>query len=123
MASPYNPAQAARRASRVLVARSSNRMKRADRGLFGGAVKQFGNQISHSVRHSRRTWNVNVQKKRLWSEALGRRVRVTLTTRVLRTIDRMGGLDEYLLATRDAKIDSRFGLELKGAVRAAKDKQ
>ena len=109
-------------AKRVAVAHSTNKMARADRGLFGGTTKQFGNQISHSVRHSRRTWAPNTHAKNLWSDALGRRVRVKLTAGVLRTIDFKGGLDSYLLQTRDDKIDSRFGLELKAAVRAARAK-
>ncbi len=107
---------------RVAVGHSTNKMARADRGLFGGTTKQFGNQISHSVRHSRRTWAPNTFAKRLWSDALGRWVRVALTAGVLRTIDTKGGLDGYLLETRDDKIDSRFGLELKQAVKAARAK-
>ncbi len=108
---------------RVSVAHSTNRMARADRGLFGGTIKLFGNQISHSVRHSRRTWAPNVHAKRLWSDSLGKRVRIALTANVLRTIDSKGGLDNYLLETSDAKIDSRFGLELKRAVQQARQKQ
>lgn len=107
-------------AARVQVARSQNKLARADRGLFGGTTKLFGNQISHSVRHSRRTWSPNVQSKRLWSDALNRMVRVKLVTSVLRTIDTKGGLDNYLIESKDKKIDSRFGLELKQAVKAAR---
>lgn len=92
---------------------------RAQRGLYGGKTKLFGNQISHSVRHTRRTWKPNVQKKRVWSDALGRHVRMQLTTHVLRTIDFHGGLDNYLLQTSDQKIGSRWGSQLKVAVAAA----
>ena len=99
---------------------TKNKLARADRGLFGQTTKLFGNQISHSVRHSRRTWAPNTISKRLWSDALDRRIRVTLTANVLRTIDLKGGLDNYLLETKNAKIDSRFGLELKQAVLRAK---
>lgn len=61
-----------------------------------------------------------MQRKRLWSDALGRHVRIHLTTAVLRTIDFYGGLDNYLLQTSDRKIDSVLGSQLKEAVRAAK---
>jgi large subunit ribosomal protein L28 len=94
-------------------------LSRAQRGLYGGKTKLFGNKISHSVRHSRRTWSPNVHSKRLWSEALNRIVRVKLTCAVLRTIDFYGGLDQYLLQTSDKKIDSVFGLQLKAAVKNA----
>lgn len=92
-------------------------LKRAQRGLYGGATKQFGNQISHSMRHSRRTWSPNVHSKRLWSDALERKVRVRLTANVLRTIDQYGGLDNYLLKTPNRKIDSEFGEQLKRAIK------
>lgn len=81
----------------------------------------FGNMISHSVRHSRRFWKPNVQRKRLWSDALGIRIRLHVTTSVLKTIDLYGGLDNYLLQTADSKIDSVFGSQLKAAVRAARN--
>jgi large subunit ribosomal protein L28 len=107
-------------AQRVHVGHSTNKLARADRGLFGGTTKMFGNQISHSVRHSRRTWSPNVHSKRLWSDALNCRVRVKVTAGVLRTIDIKGGLDNYLLESKDKKIDSRFGFELKDAVKTAR---
>lgn len=42
--------------------------------------------------------------KRLWSGYLGRNIRIRVTTRVLRTIDKSGGLDEYLLGEKAARI-------------------
>ena len=97
-------------------------LARAQRGLYGGKTRQFGNQKSHSMRHSRRSWAPNVQSKRLWSEALQRRLRVRVTAHVLRTIDARGGLDNYLLETSDRKIDSRLGVQIKEAVRRARDR-
>lgn len=42
--------------------------------------------------------------KRLWSAALDDYVRVRVQARVLRTIDKVGGLDEYLLGDKAARI-------------------
>jgi hypothetical protein len=42
--------------------------------------------------------------KRLYSHALNRHVRVKVATRVLRTIDKSGGLDEYLVGDKPARI-------------------
>ena len=42
--------------------------------------------------------------KRLYSHALDRYVRVKVATRVLRTIDKSGGLDEYLVGEKPARI-------------------
>jgi large subunit ribosomal protein L28 len=40
----------------------------------------------------------------LYSEALGRFLRVRITARVLRTVDKCGGLDEYLLGEKPGRI-------------------
>jgi large subunit ribosomal protein L28 len=53
---------------------------------------------------TRRYWRPNVQRKRIWSESLGSFIKVRVTTRVLRTIDKCGGLDEYLLGEKAARI-------------------
>lgn len=42
--------------------------------------------------------------KRLFSHALNRHVRVKVATRVLRTIDKSGGLDEYLVGEKPARV-------------------
>lgn len=55
-----------------------------------GARPGFGNNVSHSHRRTRRRFAVNVQAKRYWVPSLGRHVRLTLTPRAIRTIDRRG---------------------------------
>eukprot|EP00299_Pterocystis_sp_00344_P005714 c17454_g1_i1.p1 GENE.c17454_g1_i1~~c17454_g1_i1.p1 ORF type:complete len:152 (-),score=28.49 c17454_g1_i1:15-470(-) len=77
---------------------------RASRGLYHGKGIMFGCQVSHSMRHTRRTWKPNVQSKRLWSDILNRFIHFNVTTNVLRTIDKKGGLDSYLLKTDDAVL-------------------
>jgi large subunit ribosomal protein L28 len=53
---------------------------------------------------TRRYWRPNVHSKRLWSESLGSFVKIRITTRVLRTVDKCGGLDEYLLGEKAQRI-------------------
>ncbi|EIW79575.1 hypothetical protein CONPUDRAFT_106160 [Coniophora puteana RWD-64-598 SS2] len=73
--------------------------KRAQQGLFHGKQKLSGNNVPFSLKKTRRTWLPNVQHKRIPSEALGG-VRVKVTTRALRCIEKHGGLDNYLLNTK-----------------------
>jgi len=85
--------------------------KQSDKGLYGGSRLQFGNNISERTEtKSRRKWHVNVKRKALFSKALNRRVRVRVTTRVMRTIDKVGGLDEYLLGEKSTRIKD-LGME------------
>eukprot|EP00026_Physarum_polycephalum_P013963 Phypoly_transcript_14425.p1 GENE.Phypoly_transcript_14425~~Phypoly_transcript_14425.p1 ORF type:complete len:170 (+),score=11.07 Phypoly_transcript_14425:235-744(+) len=88
-------------------------MKRAQRGLYGGKRIMFGNTISHSERRHRRSWKPNVQMIRLYSELLETNIRFRMTTFVLRQVDKMGGIDRYLLYTPNEKLDSELGVKLK----------
>lgn len=89
--------------------------KRADHGLYGGQVIGFGNQISEMKNKSSRTWLPNVVSKKLWSESLNRFVKMRLTTRVLKTITKEGGLDNYVTKEKAARIKElgQFGWKLK----------
>ncbi|KAM0794729.1 ribosomal L28 family-domain-containing protein, partial [Usnea florida] len=85
--------------------------KQSNTGLYGGAIIQFGNKVSEQNAHkSRRVWRPNIHSKRLWSDSLGHFVRVKVQARVLRTITKCGGLDEYLLGEKPARI-KELGLE------------
>ena len=59
--------------------------------------------MSHSERKTRRSWKPNVHKKRLWSEELSEHVQFNVTCYALKCIDKAGGLDNYLLRTKDLK--------------------
>ena len=65
----------------------------------------FGNNVSKKNEiKTRRRFNLNIQHKKLYSKGLNRRIRVRLTAKVLRTIDKVGGLDEYLLGHKPARL-------------------
>jgi large subunit ribosomal protein L28 len=38
-----------------------------------GKGPQFGNNVSHSMRHTKRRWNVNIQRTRLMVDGVERR--------------------------------------------------
>ena len=59
-----------------------------------------GNNVSHANNKSRRRYLPNLQSRRLFSEALGETVRLRIAMSTLRTIEKRGGLDGYLLAAR-----------------------
>ncbi|KAK4163050.1 hypothetical protein QBC43DRAFT_320460 [Cladorrhinum sp. PSN259] len=74
-------------------------------GLYGSATIRFGNKVSNKNEiKTRRNWKPNVQHKNLFSQSLGVFVRTRVTARVLRTIDKAGGLDEYLLGIKPQRI-------------------
>jgi large subunit ribosomal protein L28 len=63
-----------------------------------------GNNVSHANNKTRRRFLPNIQSRRLFSEALGETVRLKIAASTLRTIEKRGGLDGYLLGERDADL-------------------
>ena len=70
-----------------------------------GKGPQFGHNVSHSNRKTGRRFEPNLQRATLYSELLRRRVPLRVCTRALRSVQRRGGLDAFLLATDDAKLE------------------
>ena len=56
-------------------------MGRLKRGLYGGKEVRFGNHVSFSNRKTRRRWNPNVQKKKMYSELLDKDFKYQLLRR------------------------------------------
>ena len=81
-----------------------------------GTETRFGRNVSHSNAKTNRRFEPNIQRATLYSDALRRKISLRVTTRALRSVQRKGGLDVYLLATADAKL-APVGLKLKRRVR------
>ena len=63
-----------------------------------------GNKVSHSNRKTRRKFLPNLQPITLSSEALKRTIKFRIATKTLRTVDFKGGLDNFLIDARAAKL-------------------
>ena len=64
-----------------------------------------------------RTWEPNVQRKRLDSAILGQTIKMKVTTKALRCIKKAGGLDEYIRTTKDDALGV-FGRKLRSEMAA-----
>jgi large subunit ribosomal protein L28 len=90
------------------------RSNRSERGLYDGKDIRTGNNLSFSMKSTKRTFKPNVFKKRVYSEILDEMIQFHLTTSALRSIDKAGGLDNYLLTSRH--ITSGEGLAAKNRI-------
>ena len=63
-----------------------------------------GNNVSHAHNRTRRRFLPNLHDKALLSEALGRMVRLRVSASAIRTVERHGGLDAYLMKTPDDRL-------------------
>src|ERR1700733_943833 len=69
-----------------------------------GKKPHYGNSVSHANNKTRRRWEPNLQMCSFPSEILGKMVPLRLTTNGIRTVEHNGGLDAWLLGTRDNRL-------------------
>lgn len=117
----YPPIRFAKLSSLWIKPKNSSRPRRFEHGLFGNAHIFKGFTVSFSDKRTRRFWKPNAIKLRLYSETLDKRIRIRSTAAVLRTIDRMGGLDNYLLKTPPQALHSKFGRILREIIMEMRD--
>ena len=70
---------------------------------------------------TKRMWHPNVQKKHYYSNILGSKLKLRVTTAAMKCIDKAGGFDSYIYHTPDYKLDSRLGVALKQRMHAIID--
>lgn len=63
-----------------------------------------GNNVSHSNVKTRRRFDVNLCNVTLASDALGQKFKVRIAAKTLRTVDFKGGLDGFLMGTKNHKL-------------------
>jgi len=78
----------------------------ARRCAVTGKGVQTGNNVSHANNKTRRRFLPNLQETSLFSESLGRNVRLRVSTNGLRSIEHKGGLDAYLIGTAGSTLDT-----------------
>ena len=68
--------------------------------LTGKAVLT-GNNVSHAHNKTRRRYLPNLQHVSLLSDALGQSLRLRVTAHAIRTVEKRGGIDAFLLKAKD----------------------
>ncbi len=63
-----------------------------------GKKTEVGMNVSHSMRHTKRTFLPNLQKLKFHSDILDRDFSLRISTAGLRTLTKHGGLDAYVMA-------------------------
>ena len=71
-----------------------------------------GNNVSHAKNRTKRRFLPNLQNISFLSEKLGKKVQLKVAASTIRTVEKKGGLDEYLMNTSNTKLASA-GLKLK----------
>ncbi len=69
-----------------------------------GKGRQVGHNVSHANNKTKRTFLPNLQNVTLLSESLGKGVSLRVSTHGLRSVEHVGGLDNWLTKTSDEKL-------------------
>ncbi|KAH7320287.1 hypothetical protein B0I35DRAFT_408966 [Stachybotrys elegans] len=79
--------------------------KQSNRGLYAQARIRFGHNVAEKHNNkTRRFWRPNIHVKVFYLPSLGAKIKTRLTLRVLKTIRKEGGLEEYVLKSKPARI-------------------
>ena len=66
-----------------------------------GKSPMSGNNVSHSQRHTKRRFLPNLQEKSMFSETLNRMISLRLSTTAMRTVDKFGGFDAFMINVKN----------------------
>lgn len=80
---------------------------------------QVGHNVSHANNKTKRRFLPNLVNVTLISDALGRSVRLRVSTNALRSVEHRGGLDAFLIKASTNELSQRAVL-LKREIEAAK---
>jgi large subunit ribosomal protein L28 len=58
--------------------------------VISGVSRQSGHRVSHAKNRTKHVFKANIQSKKLFLPELGRSVRLKVSTRMIRTIDKLG---------------------------------
>lgn len=72
-----------------------------------GKGRQVGHNVSHANNKTKRTFLPNLQNVTLISDVLARGVKLRVSMNGLRSVEHVGGLDNWLVKTTDDKLSLR----------------
>ena len=72
-----------------------------------GTGPMSGNNVSHAMNKTRRRFEPNLCNVTLASDVLGQNYKLRITAATLRTVDFKGGLDTFLMGTKNSKLTDK----------------
>src|SRR6201989_1840117 len=72
-----------------------------------GKGRQVGHHVSHANNKTKRPFLPTLQNVTLISDALGQSVKLRVSTHGLRSVEHVGGLDNWLLKTNNDKLSTK----------------
>lgn len=86
-----------------------------------GKGRLTGNNVSHANNRTKRVFLPNLQHVTLLSETLDRGFKFRVSTNGLRSVEHNGGLDNWLLKTKDEKLSANARKVKRDLIKAQKE--
>ena len=66
-----------------------------------------GNNVSHAKNRTKRRFVPNLQKITFTSDKLGQKIQLKVAASTIRTVEKKGGLDDFLVSTPNSKLPEK----------------
>ena len=71
---------------------------------ISGKKPMTGNNVSHANNRTKRRFMPNLQNVKLYSGTLQKYINLNITVRTMKTVEKNGGLDSYLIKTSNKNL-------------------
>ena len=71
---------------------------------ISGKKPMSGNNVSHANNRTKRRFIPNLQNVKLYSGTLQKYINLNITVRTMKTVEKNGGLDSYLIKTSNKNL-------------------
>ena len=71
---------------------------------ISGKKPMSGNNVSHANNRTKRRFIPNLQNVKLYSRTLQKYINLNITVRIMKTVEKNGGLDTYLIKTSNKNL-------------------
>ena len=79
-----------------------------------------GNNVSHAVNKTKRRFLPNLQNVSFFSEILNKKVRLKVSSKGIKTVEKKGGIDNYVITSKNSTLAPEV-VKLKKLIESRKD--
>ncbi len=73
---------------------------------LSGKIVITGNNVSHANNKTKRRFIPNLQNVSLYSDKLDKKIKFKVATSTLRTVEKKGGIDNYLISSNNENLSA-----------------
>ena len=74
---------------------------------LSGVGPQFGNNVSHSNRRTRRCFDPNLRNVEYFSDCTGEKYSLRVLAKTMRSIEKAGGFDSFMAKSKDCTMSNK----------------